>query len=106
MSPVVVELAMLGLALLAWSYARHAANRALAANLAAGMARDDAQAVAQVSLVLARAVLDHEDVDKLAAGVTWAPRDELDELLLGLGPAELSRRLLEAARADRGTTPP
>ena len=109
MSAVVVELALLVLALLGWAYARHAARAGRLAELAAVRAAADAQAAVQVALVLARAVLDHEDVEKLAAGVTWSPRDELDALLQGLDPAELARTLLDTAgpaKPERGTTPP
>lgn len=99
MSAVVPMLAMLGLAVIAWLYARRAAHDAQAAHLAARMSADDARAAVQVALVLARAVLDHEDVEKIAAGVMWAPRDDLDDVLGSVEPAHLARLLLDTAKA-------
>lgn len=104
MNAVVPMLGMLGLALIAWWYARRAANAAHAAHLAAHLSRNDARDAVQVALVLARAVLDHEDVDKLAAGVMWAPRDGLVEALGAVEPGTLARALLDSTR-KRDTAP-
>lgn len=56
---------------------------------------EDMATAMQLALLAARVVLDHETVEKLAAGVTWAPRDDLDELLFTLrreGEQLLARR--------------
>lgn len=105
MNAVVVELAMLGLALIAWAYARWCAQRAAEARSAAAAALVATHDAVQVSLVLARAVLDSEDVDKYVSGAAWVPRDDLEQLLHGMGPVDVARALINAANADRKPPP-
>lgn len=76
----------------------HLHSRRLQRIAAAGQ-RDTATTV-QLSLALARAVLDHETVEKLAAGVQWAPRDDLERLLQAADPELLARTLIAAAARD------
>jgi hypothetical protein len=86
-------LAVLGLLLLTMA-SQHAARRSAARARAAAAG---AQTCTQVALVLARAVLDHEQIEQLAAAVPRTGEVEaLDRLLLCMSPTDLAEQLVGA----------